>query len=128
KGLKRQKEAKTIKNRQETGKRQRVKSKTENPAGSARHSQTQSKMETKKSKSQKSSQGTIIVKSPKIQGLALKFKDQGPKLPKSGSVFIKKEKKKRRHKGRICNFRNFFYTTKGGTQPQGPKATTLQSF
>ncbi|GKB46777.1 hypothetical protein Tco_0897530 [Tanacetum coccineum] len=53
KGLKRQKEAKTIKNRQETGKRQRVKSKTKKPARNhSRISPTQSKKETKKSKSQ----------------------------------------------------------------------------
>ncbi|GJU69044.1 hypothetical protein Tco_1255303, partial [Tanacetum coccineum] len=63
-------------------------------AGSARHSQTQSKKEKKKSKTQITSQGAIIVKSPKIQGLALKFKDQGLNLPSVESVFIKKEEKK----------------------------------
>ncbi|GKD70306.1 hypothetical protein Tco_1324396 [Tanacetum coccineum] len=44
KGLKRQKEAKTVKNRQETGKRQRVKSKTKKSARNhSRISPTQSK-------------------------------------------------------------------------------------
>ncbi|GKE12793.1 hypothetical protein Tco_1416344, partial [Tanacetum coccineum] len=45
----------------------------------------------KKQRDQKSSQGAIIVKSPKIQGLVLKFKDQGLNLPKSESCFIKKK-------------------------------------
>ncbi|GJS60601.1 putative reverse transcriptase domain-containing protein [Tanacetum coccineum] len=53
KGLKRQKEAKTIKNQQETGKRQRVKSKSEKSARDhSRISPTQSKKETMKSKTQ----------------------------------------------------------------------------
>ncbi|GKE97114.1 uncharacterized mitochondrial protein-like protein, partial [Tanacetum coccineum] len=51
KGLKRQKEAKTIKNRQETGKSQRGKSKSEKSARDhSRISPTQSKKETMKSK------------------------------------------------------------------------------
>ncbi|GJT52702.1 hypothetical protein Tco_0978859 [Tanacetum coccineum] len=51
KGLKRQKEAKTIKSRQEMGKRQRVKSKTKNPARDhSRINPTQSKIEIKKVK------------------------------------------------------------------------------
>ncbi|GKC41961.1 hypothetical protein Tco_1059683 [Tanacetum coccineum] len=55
KGLKRQKEAKTVKNRQETVKRQkesraRQRNQSEITAGSARHSQTQSKIEIKKVK------------------------------------------------------------------------------
>ncbi|GJZ43817.1 putative reverse transcriptase domain-containing protein [Tanacetum coccineum] len=58
KGLKRQKEAKTIKNRQETGKRQRVKSKSEKSARDhSRISPTQSKKETKKSKVKIKSRG-----------------------------------------------------------------------
>ncbi|GJW29582.1 reverse transcriptase domain-containing protein [Tanacetum coccineum] len=53
KGLKRQKEAKTIKNQQETGKRQRDKSKSEKSARDhSRISPTQSKKETMKSKPQ----------------------------------------------------------------------------
>ncbi|GJZ89227.1 hypothetical protein Tco_0661009 [Tanacetum coccineum] len=64
KGLKRQKEAKTIKNRQETGKRQRVKSKSEKSARDhSRISPTQSKKEIKEVKSQITSQRAIIDKS-----------------------------------------------------------------
>ncbi|GJT40087.1 hypothetical protein Tco_0939952 [Tanacetum coccineum] len=54
KGLKRQKEAKTIKNQQETGKRQRVKSKSKESAKDhSRISPTQSKKETMKSRTSK---------------------------------------------------------------------------
>ncbi|GJS15540.1 hypothetical protein Tco_0410012 [Tanacetum coccineum] len=74
KGLQGQKEAKTVKNRQGTKEtRTRVKKQPKIKAGSARHSQTQSKIEIKEVKSQKSSQGAIIVKSPKTKGLILKI-------------------------------------------------------
>ncbi|GKE54613.1 hypothetical protein Tco_1489769, partial [Tanacetum coccineum] len=98
KGLKRQKEAKTIKNRQGTKEtRTRMKKQSEITAGSARHSQTQSKIEIKEVKSQITSQRAIIDKYSKIQGLIGRVKDQGLNLPKSKSCFIKKEKKKGRH-------------------------------
>ncbi|GJZ45928.1 hypothetical protein Tco_0593524 [Tanacetum coccineum] len=74
KGLKRQKEAKTIKNRQETGKRQRVKSKSENSARDhSRISPTQSKKEIKEVKSQTTSQRAKVVKFSKSQGLTWSF-------------------------------------------------------
>ncbi|GJT67987.1 hypothetical protein Tco_1019467 [Tanacetum coccineum] len=74
KGLKRQKEAKTIKNRQETGKRQRVKSKTKNPARNhSRISPTQSKKGIKEVKSQSTSQGAKVVKYSKFKGFTLKI-------------------------------------------------------
>ncbi|GJX72160.1 hypothetical protein Tco_0309331 [Tanacetum coccineum] len=49
--------------------RARQRNQPEIAAGSARHSQTQSKKEIKEVKSQKSSQGAIVDKSPKIKGL-----------------------------------------------------------
>ncbi|GKG11714.1 hypothetical protein Tco_0345951, partial [Tanacetum coccineum] len=68
KGLKRQKEAKTIKNQQETGKRQRVKIKSEKSARNhSRISPTQSKKEIKEVKSFQSLKGLLGV---------LKFKGQ----------------------------------------------------
>ncbi|GJR10393.1 zinc finger, CCHC-type containing protein [Tanacetum coccineum] len=74
KGLKRQKEAKTIKNRQETGKRQRVKSKSEKSARDhSRISPTQSKKEIKEVKSQTTSQRAKVVKFSKSQGLTWSF-------------------------------------------------------
>ncbi|GJY35345.1 hypothetical protein Tco_0420723 [Tanacetum coccineum] len=69
KGLKRQKEAKTIKNQQETGKRQRVKSKSEKSARNhSRISPTQSKTEIKEVKSQITSQRAFSDKCAKFQG------------------------------------------------------------
>ncbi|GJT67224.1 hypothetical protein Tco_1018704 [Tanacetum coccineum] len=70
KGLKRQKEAKTIKNQQETGKRQRVKSKSEKSARDhSRISPTQSKKETMKSKTQDKVKRAKNDKCSKFQGL-----------------------------------------------------------
>ncbi|GJV30331.1 retrotransposon protein, putative, ty3-gypsy subclass [Tanacetum coccineum] len=84
KGLKRQKEAKTIKNRQETGKRQRVKSKSENSARDhSRISPTQSKKEIKEVKSQITSQRAIIDKSPKSKELIWKIEVSRTKFAKS---------------------------------------------
>ncbi|GKC26598.1 hypothetical protein Tco_1033892 [Tanacetum coccineum] len=68
KGLKRQKEAKTVKNQQETGKSQRGKSKSEKSARDhSRISPTQSKTEIKKVKSQITSQRAISDKFAKIR-------------------------------------------------------------
>ncbi|GJS25558.1 hypothetical protein Tco_0454190 [Tanacetum coccineum] len=67
KGLKRQKEAKTIKNQQETGKRQRDKSKSEKSAKDhSRISPTQSKKEIKEVKSQITSQRAFSDKCAKV--------------------------------------------------------------
>ncbi|GJX63418.1 reverse transcriptase domain-containing protein [Tanacetum coccineum] len=71
---KKQKRSKTDKKR-EKDKEQRARQRIqpEIAAGSARHSQTQSKKETKKSKTQITSQGAIVVKFPKTKGLILKI-------------------------------------------------------
>ncbi|GJR48243.1 hypothetical protein Tco_1316346 [Tanacetum coccineum] len=70
KGLQRQKEAKTIKNQQETGKRQRVKSKSEESARDhSRISPTQSKKETMKSKTQDKVKRAKNDKFSKFEGL-----------------------------------------------------------
>ncbi|GJX93126.1 hypothetical protein Tco_0347712 [Tanacetum coccineum] len=74
KDKKKQKRSKTDKKREkdkESRARQRIQ--PEIAAGSARHSQTQSKKETKKSKTQITSQGAIVVKFPKTKGLILKI-------------------------------------------------------
>ncbi|GJV46640.1 hypothetical protein Tco_1431176 [Tanacetum coccineum] len=70
KGLKRQKEAKTIKNQQETGKRQRVKSKSKESAKDhSRISPTQSKKETKKSKVKLKVKGPKLTSIQSLKGL-----------------------------------------------------------
>ncbi|GJY89813.1 hypothetical protein Tco_0505009, partial [Tanacetum coccineum] len=74
KGLKRQKEAKTIKNQQETGKRQRVKSKSKESAKdhsriSPTQQEKQSKKETRKSKSQLKSKGPLVTNVQSFKGL-----------------------------------------------------------
>ncbi|GJZ27447.1 hypothetical protein Tco_0571700, partial [Tanacetum coccineum] len=95
KGLKRQKEAKTIKNQQETGKRQRVKSKSENSARDhSRINPTQSKKETMKSKTQDKVKRAKNVKCSKIRSLCGVSKIQGPKLPIVKSCLVKKKRKK----------------------------------
>ncbi|GKB63925.1 retrotransposon protein, putative, ty1-copia subclass [Tanacetum coccineum] len=86
KGLKRQKEAKTIKNRQETGKRQRVKSKSENPARNhSRISPTQSKKETKKSKVKLQVKGPLVTSVQSLKGSFEVLKIKGPMLPRVDS-------------------------------------------
>ncbi|GKD80118.1 hypothetical protein Tco_1342739 [Tanacetum coccineum] len=83
KGLKRQKEAKTIKNQQETGKRQRVKSKSENSARDhSRISPAQSKKETKKSKTQDKVKGPLLTSLQSLKSSFEVLKYQGLNLPK----------------------------------------------
>ncbi|GJU46776.1 reverse transcriptase domain-containing protein [Tanacetum coccineum] len=73
KGLKRQKEAKTIKNQQKQKNKESKQEQKKSARYHSRISQTQSKMETKKSKAQITSQGAIVDKSPKTKGLILKI-------------------------------------------------------
>ncbi|GKB51600.1 hypothetical protein Tco_0902353, partial [Tanacetum coccineum] len=83
KGLKRQKEAKTIKNQQETGKRQRVKSKSEKSARNhSRISPTQSKKETMKSKIQDKVKGPKLSSVQRLEAYFEVLKIQGLNLPK----------------------------------------------
>ncbi|GKA47113.1 hypothetical protein Tco_0739996 [Tanacetum coccineum] len=100
KGLKRQKEAKTIKNRQETGKRQRVKSKSEGSARDhSRISPTQSKKEIKEVKSQITSQRAKNAKYSKNQGLIGSFKDSRTKVAKEEKCFIKERQRAKQPQG-----------------------------
>ncbi|GJZ62160.1 gypsy type transposase [Tanacetum coccineum] len=86
KGLKRQKEAKTIKNRQETGKRQRVKSKSEESAKD--HSRiratqfTEKKQEVKYTKTQDKVKGPLLTSLQSLKSSFEVLKYQGPKLPR----------------------------------------------
>ncbi|GJU82931.1 hypothetical protein Tco_1285296 [Tanacetum coccineum] len=77
KDKKKQKRSKPTRNREKDKEQRRQKKSAEIAAGSARHSQTQSKIEIKEVKSQKSSQGAIIVKCAKFQVFIRRFKDQG---------------------------------------------------
>ncbi|GJS17658.1 hypothetical protein Tco_0412130 [Tanacetum coccineum] len=108
KGLQRRKEAKTIKNRQETGKRQRDKSKSEKSARDhSRISPTQSKKETMKSKTQDKVKRVKIDKSSKIQGFIWKFEDSRTKFAKEEKLLIKKKEREKEPQGLILPFLNF---------------------
>ncbi|GKF83513.1 hypothetical protein Tco_0245169 [Tanacetum coccineum] len=90
KGLKRQKEAKTIKNRQGTKEtRTRVKNQPKIKAGSARHSKKGRHNEVPRTK---------VDKSSKFQGFIWSFKDSRTKVAKEEKCFIKEEKEEENHK------------------------------
>ncbi|GKD76733.1 hypothetical protein Tco_1339354, partial [Tanacetum coccineum] len=124
KGLKRQKEAKTIKNQQETGKRQRVKSKTKKSARNhSRISPTQSNSVKERNKEVKGPQnkvkGAKVVKCSKFQGLMWSIKDQGTKVAKRQNGFKKKKKSKTTTRTEVVNNQTSFITRKGGTRYKG---------
>ncbi|GKC64539.1 hypothetical protein Tco_1097137, partial [Tanacetum coccineum] len=99
KGLKRQKEAKTIKNRQETGKRQRVKSKSEKSARDhSRISPTQSKKETKKSKTQDQVKGPLVTSVQSLKGLFEDLKIKGQSCQELKMLY-KEEKRRKQQQG-----------------------------
>ncbi|GJY82377.1 hypothetical protein Tco_0495753 [Tanacetum coccineum] len=85
KGLQRQKEAKTIKNRQETGKRQKDKSKSEESAKDhSRISPTQQEMKSK-----------VNLMKSKIQGFIWKFEDSRTKFAKEEKLLLKEKERKK---------------------------------
>ncbi|GJW00504.1 hypothetical protein Tco_1555755 [Tanacetum coccineum] len=83
KQIKSDKRSKNDHNRQENGKRQRVKSKSEKSARDhSRISPTQSKKETKKSKTQDKVKGPLLTSLQSLKSSFEVLKYQGPKLPR----------------------------------------------